>query len=426
MAYTWRWRTSGELLHVSLAAGTLTISFGGHTNLSFDGEGRLVGAWYGGRTYRRSLDNRVLAKWTESDRPSHRRRQFLSETDARDIIRRSYADAERARQGLAGGMLLPVSGTHDATASVLRWLETVARWDYEALAADAAHFHRIYKPVSILPPDQYLSVVLQATEGCSYNECSFCTFYRDRAFQIKSPPEFSTHVAQVRSFLGRGLFIRRTIFLADANAIVIPQARLLPLLECVNESFRFQRQGSGDAPAVLALPEDWAPGAINAFVSAPDALRKSVDDLRTLAAMRVQRLYVGLESGHDPLRHFLRKPGSAADVQRAVTSIKQAGLEVGLIFMVGIGGEAYREPHFRDTVGLIQSLPLSGGDIVYISPFVPSPGSPYLSDMQRAGYPSLGETEIQAEEVRFRSALRPLLKRRGVRISRYDIREFVY
>ncbi|MEZ4583924.1 MAG: hypothetical protein R3A10_20195 [Caldilineaceae bacterium] len=52
MAHTWRERTQDAPIHVSLAAGTLTLSFGGRSNLSFDGEGRLVGAWFDGLTYR--------------------------------------------------------------------------------------------------------------------------------------------------------------------------------------------------------------------------------------------------------------------------------------------------------------------------------------------------------------------------------------
>ena len=45
MALTWIDRNKDEPIHVSLAPGTLTLSFGGRSNLSFDGEGRLVGAW---------------------------------------------------------------------------------------------------------------------------------------------------------------------------------------------------------------------------------------------------------------------------------------------------------------------------------------------------------------------------------------------
>ena len=426
MALTWFWRQTGDELHVSIAAGTLTLSFAGQANLSFDGEGRLVGAWYEGRTCRRSLDNRVLLKWLEPGEISRRRRRFLATEEVRRVIDRAYADAAQVRTALATGELGSSSGRRLNANEIDQWLGAVARWDYDALEQDAVRFRGIYKPISILPPDQYLSVVLQATEGCSYNECAFCTFYRDRLFRIKDAAEFETHVSQVRDFLGKGLFLRRSIFLADANAVVIPQSRLLPLLEIVNRHFQF---GDGRQPSPQVGPRlagQWSPAGIHAFVSAPDALRKSADDLRAMSALHVRRLYVGVESGHDPLRRFLRKPGAAADVLDAVESIKAGGLNVGLIFMTGVGGEVFRAEHFRDTVDLIERMPLNAGDLVYVSPFVPAPDSPYLDDMQRAGYSSLDETAIHAEETRFRAALMPQLRARGVRMSRYDIREFVY
>ena len=429
MALTWKWSDSGEALHVSLAAGTLTLSFGGHTNLSFDGEGRLVGAWYEGMTYRRALDNRILHKWIEPANGSRRGRRFLNPDERRQIVDRSYAHARRALNGFLSGRLILADAAAAGDEVIVPWLEAIGGWSFEALEADADRFRRVYKPISILPPDQYLSLVLQATEGCSYNECSFCTFYRDRPFRIKQTEEFACHVDAVRAFMGRGVFLRKSIFLADANAIVIRQSSLLPLLDIVNETWSIGGNSRGarlDTVAFTEPEEAWTPSGINAFVSAPDALHKDVDDLRELAARNVRTLYVGLESGHDPLREFLRKPGSAQDVLAAVQAIKQAGLQVGLIFMVGVGGEVYREAHFTDTVELIERMPLDRGDLVYASPFVPAVDSPYLDDMQRAGYSSLNESEIDAEERRFRAWLLPWLKRREVRMSRYDIREFVY
>ena len=94
--------------------------------------------------------------------------------------------------------------------------------------------------------------------------------------------------------------------------------------------------------------------------------------------------------------------------------------------MVGVGGEEFREAHYRDTVALIERMPLDAGDLVYASPFVPATDSPYLDDMRQAGYSSLDETTVRAEERRFRSALLTRLHANGVRLSRYDIREFVY
>ena len=58
---------------------------------------------------------------------------------------------------------------------------------YFDYATDISRFHQIYKPISILPPDQYQALVLQATEGCSFNTCTFCALYRDRRFHIKKP-----------------------------------------------------------------------------------------------------------------------------------------------------------------------------------------------------------------------------------------------
>ena len=95
---------------------------------------------------------------------------------------------------MTDGALIPPDERDPGIVVAMQWLDAVVQWDFASLEQDARRYHRIYKPVSILPPDQYLSVVLQATEGCSYNECSFCTFYRDRKFRIKEVAEFSTHI----------------------------------------------------------------------------------------------------------------------------------------------------------------------------------------------------------------------------------------
>ncbi len=415
-----------ESLFVSLSAGTLTLGFAGHTNLTFDGEGRLVGAWYEKRTYRRALDNRIQAKWTDEHSPGERQRAFLSQEDAASILNRSYGDAARVLARLEAGSIDTDDSSEANIQLIWDWLACIAQWTLAALDQDAARFQSIYKPISILPPDQYLSTVLQATEGCSYNKCTFCTLYRDRQFYIKNAEEFERHIDDVCSFLGRSLYVRRTIFLADANAIVIPQAKLLPLLKVVNRRFNFAESGRTAEPALTLSPEQWTPSGINAFISAPDALHKDVDDLRELAVLNVHRLYVGLESGHDPLRNFLQKPGSTDDVLRAVSAMKQGGLHVGIIFMAGVGGKHFIHNHFTDTVDAINRMPLGPGDLVYISPFVASADSPYLDEMQRSGYSSLTEEELLAEAARFRNALLPMLRRKGVLISRYDIREFVY
>jgi len=427
MPITWTNQTSNEPIYLSLTAGTLTLSLAGHTNLSFDGEGRLVGAWFDGVTYRRGLDNRVLMKWVEDRRTGVRQRKFLDAEDRRALLERSYAVPAMVQQGLHDGAVSTGETPPETVAAIDGWLTRVAGWSWPRLEAERERFARIYKPISILPPDQYLALVLQATEGCSYNECSFCTFYRDRPFRIHTPADFATHIDDVKAFLGRGVSVRKTLFLADANAVIIPQERLLPLLDMVNQAFpilpiRMTPQEQADWRAA----HPWSLNGVYAFISAPDALRKDAADFAAMRARNVRRLYVGLETGHDPLRRFLRKQGTAGDALAAVRAMKAGGVEVGLIFMVGIGGEAYREAHFRDTVALLKEMPLSGDVLIYISPFVASDDSPYVADAEDAGITPLDDDALRAEEQRFIQALRPWARERGVRVSHYGVREFIY
>ena len=69
---------------------------------------------------------------------------------------------------------------------------------------------------------------------------------------------------------------------------------------------------------------------------------------------------------------------------------------------------------------------MDAGDLIYLSPFVPSDDSPYVADAAAAGIAPLDDGALRAEEQRFRDALLPWAKARGVRVSHYDVREFVY
>ena len=426
MAFGAVWRESGAPLYLSLEAGALALSLAGRENWSFDGEGRLVGAWIEKVTYRRALDNRVLAKRVDPARPGRRLRRFLGEMEIAALLGRAGATAARVRAGLASGALTIASGA-ELAAPYLEWLERAAEWTPARYAAEAGRFAAVYQPIPILPPDQYMALVVQATEGCSYNECSFCTFYRDRPFRIKRLDELRAHVAGVLGLLGRGVALRRKLFLADANAVVVAQRTLLPMLDALNAALPIlpgELEGAARAAWVGAYP--WHLDGMYAFVSAPDALRKSAGDFADLRARNLRRVYVGLETGCDPLRRFLRKQGGAADVRAAVETMKAGGLHLGVIFMAGIGGAAYRAAHFADTVALLKALPLGPGDLVYVSPFVTDAESPYAADAQAAGLCPLDEMETGEEEARFRAALLPWAQARGVKLSRYDVREFVY
>ncbi len=357
---------------------------------SFDLAGRLIGAFVDGVNYRRGLDNRVLSKWRSAG--GARQRRWLTETEAARFLTEAYGLADRVARAIGHPQLAVLRG-----------------WDWERLQADAARFARVYRPVSILPPDQYLALVIQATEGCSYNRCTFCDFYRDRPFRIKSADELRHHIAAVRDFFGPALRLRKSLFLADANALVAPMSRVRTWLDVIEET--------GIRPAG---------GGIYSFIDAFDVHRKTASEWRELADRGLRRVYIGMETGDEALLRWLRKPGTVQDVIESVRLLKAAGVAVSVIIMLGIGGRRFAQAHVTNSAAALNAMPLSRGDIVYFSPFVDHPGSEYGRLAAAEGIEALTEEEMAEQEAAIRSLLGLSSTGQGPQFSRYDIREFIY
>jgi hypothetical protein len=387
----------GQPITLSLRRGGITVALNDRTVLAFDRAGRLWSYYTEGFHFRRGLNGSILRKWTV-DGVRQRDRLWRSEADL--VIWQTSLIAQRLRDRLELETLAGVA------LEVQTLLNRAAAFDVLTARADANDYQRVYKPIGILPPDQYLALVLQVTEGCSFNTCTFCTFYKDRPFRIKSDEELRAHIATVRTYLGESILMRNGIFLADANALVIPQKQLVELLNVVTEELGGTQE-------------------IHSFVDGFSGQKKSTEDFATLAGCGLQRVYVGLESGHDPLLAWVKKPGRSADAVAAVRQIKAGGVGAGVIVMLGLGGERFADGHVHDTVLAVNQMRLSRGDLLYFSEYTPT-GTAYSQKDPRdePDLRSLSREEMKAQ----RAAIIGGLRFRGgrPRIATYDIREFVY
>ncbi|HRN17517.1 MAG TPA: radical SAM protein [Trueperaceae bacterium] len=386
---------SDEPFLATVHAGSTTLSPSRREVVGFDLEGRPIHWFRAGETYKRSLASEVFGRRRER---GTRRRWRVPSEDTERLFARALAVAREAQASLAD---IVVTGSGGELA---RRVERVLEWTPESLAAERERFLRVYQPVSILPPDQYQSVVLQASFGCSWNRCTFCTFYQDRPFRMRRIDEFEAHVAGVKGLLGAAAEARESVFLADGNALVLANSKLRPVFEVARSAF---------------------PGRpINAFVDVFSGEKKGLEQWRELRELGLGRVAIGVETGNDELLGWLNKPGSADEAAEFVACLKEAGLSVSVIVMVGAGGRRFAEAHLADSLALLERLPLDAEDLVYLSPFVLQPGSAYETRAAEGGVEPLDEDEAAAQYAAFRAGARSRVG--AAKVALYHIDEFVY
>lgn len=398
---------AGSFVVAALREGSTTVGLDGRRSLSFDRAGRLIRAYWGDRSIRRSLENRFVERRRVGRYAWNSLRRDLGPGEVSALI----GDVRGELLRVEASLCTTDRGTPaDRTAALQRRLQAVLQWDDAALAADGARFRSVYLPVPMLPPDQYGAVVVQATEGCPHNACTFCRFYRDRRYRAKPTGELRSHLRAVRAFFGESLRGRRGVFLADANALILSPERLAGVFDLVL--------------AELPLGPDGLCG-IYAFLDAFSGAPKSAGEFRVLAARGLARVYLGLETGCDALLRLLGKPATAGEALAVVRAAKAGGVGVGVIVLLGVGGRVHGETHVRETLSVLNAMGLGAGDLVYLSPLVAEEDSPYRKTERAAGIVSLADDELDAQMRRLQAGIRSGPGGRP-KIALYDIRDFVY
>jgi hypothetical protein len=369
--------------------------------LTFDPAGRLFSFSAQGSVWRRGLDGRVL-EITHDTAP----RADMPACNFHEGRVTGLEEAEKWHHWVEQALSEARQrfGPHPA-------LEAPTRFNWKA---DAEAFLSIFRPVGILPPDQYRALVLQLTWGCAYNRCTFCDFFKKDTFRLKPPDEFRDHVRRATDFFGPSLRGRKGVFLGEANAVGIRTPALLEALAIVRE--------------VLAGCPEAEPRRFGKVCSFLDTFStdRTLEEWQALQAAGLDRLYLGMESGSSRVLKFLRKPGSAELSVHLVELLKKAGLRVGPIVMTGVGGLEMAEEHLHETAAMLNRMPLGPEDRIYVSEFMTVPGSEYETLARQAGMHELTRMGCRVQSRQLRSMLRFDPPPHGPAVALYDVRQFIY
>jgi len=407
----------------------LDVHFGDGRNQLYDLEGRLLRVATPDVQWRRGLSHRTiqLRKRTRSQGGGFERR-MLSGLEADQIVSDASCRMSRVEQSFRAGRWSAESGEREPElltelgAAMLR----AARFDAAAACDDLARFRAIYGDVPILPPDQYTSLVLLATEGCRYNRCTFCGFYRGAQYRERTLDEFRAHMKEAMDYHRGGLAMRRSVFLGQANALMGPRTWREAILRAVNESFELP-------PGDQGLPSaSWWKGSprrfngITAFLDAFVGVRIDAHEFAAMRQLNLRQVFIGMESGDPELLKWLRKPADPRQVLDTVVAAKAGGVHVGVIVLIGAGGERFFDCHVEHTVALIREMQLQPGDFIYLSPLIDVSGAEYATLAAAEHVEPLSPARLAEQERLIRAGLGVSPARNGPYVAHYEVANFVY
>jgi radical SAM superfamily enzyme YgiQ (UPF0313 family) len=190
-----------------------------------------------------------------------------------------------------------------------------------------------YEGVVIRPPSEADSLILQVTVGCSHNKCIFCPAYKEKRFRIKSFDEIKEDIDEASIYS----HYPRRVFLADGDALIIPQQRLLEIIRYLNEKLPKLRR-------------------IGIYGNAKSILRKSVDQLKELKGNKLSIIYLGIESGDETTLEYVRKGVTYEKMVEAARRVKEAGIKLSVTVLLGVAGMDRSIIHAKETARILTDI----------------------------------------------------------------------
>ncbi len=214
-----------------------------------------------------------------------------------------------------------------------------------------------YEGMIFRPPSEADSLILQVTVGCSYNRCTFCGAYQGKSFRVKRAEEVKEDIDEVSSY---GARIER-VFLADGDALIVPQKDLLEILLYLRQKVRGVKR-------------------VGIYANAKDVLRKDPKDLKALREAGLGIIYLGLESGNRDVLERIKKNATIDQMIQAATRVKAAGILLSVTVILGLGGVEKSRVHAEDTARVLSSM---DPDYVGALSLMIVPGTPLEEEIER-------------------------------------------
>lgn len=223
------------------------------------------------------------------------------------------------------------------------------------------------------PPSEARSLILQVSNGCSYNKCTFCEMYTSQ--QKKFKPKAITEIEREVKTVAAQMPGMQRFFLADGDAMTLSFRRLKEILLCINQYFPRRER-------------------VTAYCLPRNIKNKTVEQLAELNELGLAMVYVGCESGDDKVLECVQKGETFESSKEALLKLKSAGIKSSVMILNGLGGRKFSEQHAVNSARLMNETQPE-----YVSTLVVS--FPMGEERFRSGfggdYEALEQAELFAE-----------------------------
>ena len=212
------------------------------------------------------------------------------------------------------------------------------------------------------PPSEHKSFILQATIGCSHNNCTYCAMYRKDSQKFKVRP-----INEIKKIIDTAVeneLIGSRVFIADGNALVLSTTKLMEIMDYLHET-----------SSVIER--------ITMYANIGDILRKSVEDLIELRENGLEMVYIGFESGDDVVLERIKKGADFKETVEASKKLKEAGIKNSAMVLLGVGGVDRTEEHPIETGKLLTE---SDPEYVGVLSLQLRPGAPIYKEWEEGKF----------------------------------------
>lgn len=287
-------------------------------------------------------------------------------------------------------------------------------------AARNKEAYRGFEQGPIRPPSEAASLLIRVTRNCPWNRCAFCPVYKRAKFSIR-PVEHvirdidtvHTYVEQARASMNPdGTIARdrlsadiprvdradsqayvaaanwvlngmRSVFLQDANSLVIKPADLGAILKHLRERFGVIER-------------------ITSYARSQTVAKMAGDDLVAIGEAGLNRIHIGLESGSDAVLKRVMKGATKAQAIEAGQKVRRAGIELSEYVMPGLGGAELSREHALETADALNQI---NPDFIRLRSLAIPSSVPLFEEWQSGAFVKLTDLAVAEEMLLFIESL---------------------